>query len=197
MTESDSYQVPFSWSGDGKLLAYVEINAETGRSIGLLSLEGEPSSRLVMDTRFDERSPSISPDGRWLAYDCDESGRKEIYVQSLPDMSGKWQVTTEGGSEPLWSPDGRELFYRVENRMMAVTIETDPIFVSGNPILLFEGQYYEEPTGSRSYDVSPDGQRFLMIKEGDSADDQRNRTELIGVENWFEELKRLAPVEGM
>ena len=196
MTESDSYQAPHSWSGDGKLLAYTEFSTETGRSIGLLSLEGEPSSRLVLDTRFDERNPSISPDGRWLAYDCDESGRHEIYVQSLPDMSGKWQVTTEGGSQPLWSPDGRELFYRVENRMMAVSVETDPTLVPGNPKLLFERHYYEETTGSRNYDVSPDGQRFLMIKEGDSSEDRRNRTELIVVENWFEELKRLAPVEG-
>ena len=109
LTKSDSYQLAFSWSRDGKLIAYVEINAETGRSIGLLSLEREPSSRLVLDTRFDEGNPSISPDGRWLAYDCNESGRHEIYVQSLPDMSGKWQVTSEGGSEPLWSPAVRLL----------------------------------------------------------------------------------------
>jgi len=193
LTVSDSHQAPYSWSSDGKLIAYLEHNVDTGRSIALLSLEGEPSSRLVLDSRFDERNPSISPDGHWLAYQCDESGRPEIYVQSLPDMSGKWQVTNEGGFEPLWSPDGRELFYRLGNKMMAVSVETDPAFAPGNPKLLFERQYYLEAGGARSYDVSPDGQRFLMIKEGDGAEDQRNRTELIVVENWFEELKRLAP----
>ena len=193
LTNNVSYQAVHSWSRDGKLLAYVEINSESGRNIGLITFKGKPSSRLILTTPHDERTPSISSDSRWLAYACDESGRHEIYVQSLPDLKKKWQISNGGGSDPVWSPDGRELFYRVENKMMSVPIDSDPTFTFGNPSVLFDRHYYEESMSGRNYDIAPDGKRFLMMKESNSIEDQRTRTELVVVENWFEELKRIAP----
>src|ERR1700676_3906504 len=92
-------------------------------------------------TRFNETTPRFSPDGRWLSYISDESGRYEVYVQPYPGPGGKWQISTEGGTEPVWNPNGRELFYRSGAKMMVVDIATQPNFVPGKPRMLFEGPY--------------------------------------------------------
>ena len=133
----------------------------------------------------------FSPDGRWLAYVSDESGRYEIYVQPYPGPNGKWQISTGGGTEPRWNPKGRELFYRSGNKMMAVDIATQPSFTVGKPRILFEGQYQPTPTTSPNYDVSPDGQRFLMLKPSAAA--EAAPTQINVVLNWFEELKQKVP----
>jgi eukaryotic-like serine/threonine-protein kinase len=143
-------------------------------------------------TRFNEGGASFSPDGRWLAYVSNESGRPEIYVQPYPGPGGKWQISTEGGTEPLWNRNGRELFYRSGKKMMAVQITTQPAFAASKPTMLFERDYAASEflaTGI-AYDVSPDGQRFLMVKESDQA---AAATQINVVLNWFQELKRLAP----
>ena len=101
-------------------------------------------------------------------------------------------ISTSGGTHPLWAPDGRELYYLSGAALMAAPIQTDPSFTPGTPEVLFEGNYYYSSQG-RSYDVAPDGQRFLMIKAGDLSDESSSAPELIIVENWFEELKRLVP----
>jgi hypothetical protein len=140
----------------------------------------------LLATRFSETSPTLSPDGRWLAYVSNESGRYEVYVQSYPGPGARLQVSTDGGRAPLWSADGRQLFYRYADQMMAVPVAAGPSFSAGKPRLLFEGRY------AGGYDVSPDGRRFLMIRiEEESAD----KTELHVVLNWFEELKRLVPTK--
>ena len=100
-----------------------------------------------------------------------------------------WQISTEGGDEPLWARNGRELFYREGNKMMAVKVTTQPTFRAGTPSLLFEGQYHHEPGWRTNYDITPDGQRFLMIQLGEGA----RPTQINVVLNWFEELKRLVP----
>ena len=144
----------------------------------------------VIDSDFDESNPAVSPDGRWIAYESNESGRIEVYIQAFPERSGKWQISTEGGTVPLWGPNGRELFYRNGDDMMRVPLETSPSFAPGRPEVLFSGNYFA--FSARAYDISPDGERFLMVKP----DDDEN-TELSVVLNWFDELKRLVPTNNL
>jgi hypothetical protein len=107
----------------------------------------------------------VSPDGRFLAYVSDESGREEVYVQPFPELGSKKKVSVDGGSEPLWSRDGRELFYRTETRMMAVDVATEPDFEPGSPRALFDDPYYRSRLGRAAYyDVSPDGDFFYMFQ---------------------------------
>jgi len=135
--------------------------------------------------------PAFSPDGRWVAYLSDESGRQEIYVRPFPGPGGKMQISTEGGTEPMWARNGRELFYRNGDKMMVTAVETQPVFAASKPELLFEA-HYETGLSSfeRDYDVSPDGQRFLMIK---GSEQESAATQLNVVLNWSDELRRLAP----
>lgn len=191
LTTSEHLHTPHCWSPDGRILAFIEVNPTTGRDIWLLPVEGERKPYPFLQTQFNESAPRFSPDGRWLAYVSDESGRFEVYVQSFPGPGGKWQISTDGGSEPVWNPNGRELFYRVGNKMMAVDIMTETFFTVGKPKVLFEG-WYEKSTVSRAnYDVAPDGQRFLMVKPGEQ---EQPPTQINVVLNWFEELKRRVPV---
>jgi len=112
-------------------------------------------------------------------------------VQPYPGPGGKWQISTEGGTEPVWNPNGRELFYRSGDKMMAVDIATQHGFSAGTPRMVFEGQYEKAPFPISNYDVSPDGQRFLMLKPVDQA--QAAPTQINVVLNWFEELKQKVP----
>jgi hypothetical protein len=142
-------------------------------------------------TPFNEGSPIFSPDGRWLAYISDASGRHEIYVQPYPGPGGRLQISTEGGTEPVWSRNGRELFYRSGDKMMAVEIDTRSSFSAGKPKSLFQGSYLPAPALLANYDVAPDGRHFLMLKPGG---EEQAPTQVNLVLNWFEELKRLVPV---
>ena len=126
-----------------------------------------------------------------MAYASDESGRNEIYVQPYPGPGGKWQISTEGGTEPTWNRNGRELFYRSGDKMMDVDISTQPSFAAGNAKVLFQGHYQPTPGTLPNYDVSPDGQRFLMIKPSEQG--QVAPTQINVVLNWFEELKQKVP----
>jgi serine/threonine protein kinase/Tol biopolymer transport system component len=191
LATSEFVQIPASWSPDGQLLAFSEVNPTTGYDIWVLRLS-DRKAQLFLQTRFNEAAPQFSPDGHWLAYISDESGRKEVYVQPYPGPGGKAQISTEGGVEPLWNRNGRELFYRSGKKMMAVEIATKPSFSAGTPKVLFEGQYQSLPTISTpNYDVSPDGQRFLMLKPTEQA--QAAPTQINVVLNWFEELKQKVP----
>jgi Tol biopolymer transport system component len=192
LTTSEYNNFPMSWSPDGQLLAFVEVNPTTGYDIWVLRL-GDRKAQPFLRTPFNESAPRFSPDGRWLAYISNESGRWEIYVQPYPGPGGKWQISTEGGTEPMWNPKGRELFYRSGEKMMAVDIATQPSFAAGKPRVLFEGRYNPAPGTGTNYDVSPDGQRFLMIKPSEQA--QAAPTQINVVLNWFEELKRRVPTE--
>ncbi len=148
----------------------------------------------MLETEFLERNAALSPDGRWMAYQSNESGQYEVYVRPFPDVNGgRWQVSSGGGEWPLWSPDGRELFYVGSESMMAVPIETEPTFTQGTVDLLFDlGPYLRSPR-SRKIDISPEGDRFLMLKAGGGLDETAETTSIIVVQNWFEELKRLVP----
>ena len=191
LTETTESLYPSSISPDGKLLVY-RVGA-TAFDLGLLSLEGEGAPEPLLDSEFGERNGEISPDGRWLAYQSDESGEDRIYVKPFPDVDrGRHLISAGGGSEPLWSPDGTELFYRSGDRLMAVPVRTEPAFEAGSPEVLFTGSYAFQI--GRDYDISPDGQRFLMIKLAETTEG-RERSHVVLVQNWFEELKRLVPVD--
>jgi len=187
---SEYAHTPGSWSPDGQLLAFHEINPATGVDIWVLRM-GDRKAQPFLRTRFNEGVPRFSPDGRWLSYISNESGRYEVYVQPYPGPGGKWQISTEGGTEPAWNRNGRELFYRSGDKIMAVDIATQPGFTFGKPRMLFEGQSQPSPVLAPNYDVSPDGQRFLVIKGSEQA--QAAPTQINVVLNWFEELKQKVP----
>ena len=136
---------PLLWSiaPDGRTLAGTESTPETGWDLLSVALEGEPQVQPLLADNFQETNPEISPDGRWLAYASDESGQREIYVSPFPNPAeGKWRVSRDGGTEPLWAADGRELFYRDGSAVLAVSVDTSSAFTSGEPLLLFTGPYY-------------------------------------------------------
>jgi eukaryotic-like serine/threonine-protein kinase len=177
-----------SWSPDGQVLSFEEINPTTGRDVWILSLS-DKKARPLLNTQFNETAPEFSPDGNWLAYASDESGRYEIYVQPYPGPGGKWQISTDGGTEPRWARNG-EIFYRSGDKMMAVDTKLKPTFSADKPKMLFEGSYLPTLQTMANYDVTPDGQRFLMVK----ASEQDASTRQINVVlNWFEELKQKVP----
>ncbi|MGH9253326.1 MAG: TolB family protein [Vicinamibacterales bacterium] len=155
----------------------------------MVSLQGERNPKPFIQTPFTESAPRFSPDGHWLAYTSNESGRPGVYVQPFPGPGGKWLISTDGGAEPIWSRNRRELFYRNGDKMMAVGVETEPTFKAATPRMLFERCGYG--TGSRNYDVAPDGQRFLMLKQ--PAEETATPPQIVVVKHWVEELKRLVP----
>ena len=144
---------------------------------------------------FDERNAELAPKGQWLAYESNESGRFEIYVRPFPTVdSGRWQVSTSGGRTPVWSRSGNELFYLAPDRtIQGVRVEGSPSWRNGTPTTVLQGNYLL-PTDvqvGRTFDIAPDGKRFLMVKAGSGEDAPAQS--LVVVENWFEELKRLVP----
>jgi len=191
LSTSEYLHAPISWSPDGQVLAFFELNAATQRDIWVLRVS-DHKAQPVLRTPFDEADPMFSPDGRWMAYISNESGRYEVYVQPYPGPGGKYQISTEGGTEPAWNRNGKELFYRSGDKMMAVDIVTQPSFAAGTSRVLFEGRYEVAPFPITNYDVSPDGQRFLMLKPVEQTGAAPAQINV--VLNWFEELKRRVPV---
>ena len=182
------------WSADGQTLLYWEARARPP-DVGRLSMGGDRATELLLDTEFVEVNAVISPDGGWMAYESYETGQAEVYVQRFPGLGGKQPISTNGGQHPLWSLDRRELFYRTQTAVMRVPVlQIDPTFRAGSPEVLFETPgYLLNP--AQGHDLHPDGQRFLMVK-GVSTDESLTSAEpqIVLVENWFEELKRLVPV---
>jgi Tol biopolymer transport system component len=180
--------LPQSLTPDGNVVAFVK-NAD----LWILQIEGDREPQPFITSPNSERFPKFSPDGKWIAYVSNELGPMNVYVSPYPKPDVKYLVSEEeGGGQPVWSPDGTELFYRIGNRMMVVSVETEPTFRPGRPEVLFEGRYVNSRIRiwNPYYDISPDGQRFLMIK------DVEGRTGQINVVlNWFEELKRLVPTD--
>jgi serine/threonine-protein kinase len=197
LTESPNGKNPNAVTPDGSRLVFREATPVTTDDLLLIPLAPPRQPRLLVQTRFSERNAAISPDGRWIAFDSTESPRAEIYVRPFPDVStGRWQVSTAGGRTPLWSRDGRELFFvSPDDVVMRLPIEAAASWRSGVPSPLFQNQnrYFHQPPGgslARTFDVGPDG-RLLMIKNVDTAGQPPNQ--MVLVQNWTEELKRLVP----
>ena len=209
LTTSMNQQMPSSWSPDGKTLLFVEPKPSTSRiapttttspfelnSRRIMILRaGETPPQPLLGTRSSESEPDFSPDGRWIAYVSDESGRDEVYVQSFPKLGSRHQISNHGGTGPAWSRDGHELFYTETERaipgaaqlvrMMTVSVTTGAAFAAGVPRSLFEGRLTIQ-TATRGYDVTADGQRFLMVQTKDRPPVTPNQ--MILVQNWFEEM---------
>ena len=180
---------PLDWTPDGRVVV------QTGPGdVGVVTIEDGGTLEMLLDTESFEGFPHLSPDGRWLAYTSDESGALEVYVRSFPDLDGKWQVSTEGGKEPLWSPDGRELFFIGGGKLWAVQVETEATFVRSMPESLFDVTPFEDVI-FRGWDITPDGERFLF---GRSFSEQvvGGNESFVFVQNWFSELQARVPTGG-
>ncbi|HEY7543982.1 MAG TPA: hypothetical protein VID27_03825, partial [Blastocatellia bacterium] len=170
---------PYACSPDDRSLAVVVTYSSTNSDILILAQDRKTSP--FLNTPFIEDTPRLSPDGRWLAYFSMESGHSEVFVSSYPGRAGKIPVSRGGGMYPVWSPDGRELFYRSGNKLYAVAVKSGADFTAGQPRVLFEGPYLI------GYDVALDGQRFLMVRNEQGS----MPTQMHVVLNWTEELRRL------
>lgn len=187
----DPGALPFALSPDGRTLLFGSNSSSfAGRqSVHTFALDGSEKVQPFLQSSSNFTSPHFSPDGHWVAYMSDESGRREICVQPFPGPGGKWLLSTEGGEYPRWAGNGRELFFVSGERLMSVALETQPVFKAASPRPVIQTTGY---LGAGNYDVMPDAQHFLMIRQNDSGISPK---ELNVVLNWFDELKRLAPAE--
>jgi Tol biopolymer transport system component len=192
---ADLFQNPVGWSPDGKYLAYEQGSMSKGVDIFVLPVGSNAKPIPVSGGNFMEGSPKFSPDGAWLVFCTNESKRAEVYVQPFPGPGPKIQISSDGGTDPIWSRDGREIFYRNGDKMMTVDVASKPAFRAGRPRELWSGHYSHgmssscgpPGTSSSNYDVSPDGKRFLMVKDAMQDAVARN---IVVVMGWSEELKR-------
>jgi Tol biopolymer transport system component len=178
---SENWIYPNSFSPDGALVAFSE-QTRSGYDIGLVAPARGASPRPFLATPLEELIPRFSPDGKWIAYVARESGHADIFVRPYPGPGAKVLVSSKGGDEPAWAPNGRELFYREGPRMMAVPIRTAPQFQAGVPEVLFEG-LYEPGNEYVNYDVSADGRRFVLVKGSETP------LQIVVVPDWFDELE--------
>jgi hypothetical protein len=197
----DRLLFPWCFSKDGSNLINGELIGGNRMDIGMISMEGEHEHKPLLTEEYVEMQPKISPDGRWMAYTAMESDNWGVYVRPFPDVNGgKWQVSPGIGIGPLWSPDGKELFYRSPDGIMAVPVDTEPTFKLGKPKVLFPDTYISLLGGGsegHAWDIHPDGERFLMMKPFDVATPEEGspKPKIIIVRNWFEELKERVPVD--
>jgi serine/threonine-protein kinase len=216
ITEGETGKVPTAVAPGGTEILFRDITPDTGVDLGRLRIS--PASPQAVNTptplvrtTFSERNAEVSPGGQWLAYESDESGRLEIYVRPFPDVNGgRWQVSTNGGRMPLWSRDGKELFYvsldgvagalgdrAVETgaaTMMVSRVQAGPTWVAASPVQLFRANYvFATGANTRTFDIAPDGKRFLMIKDIETR--SVTQASIVVVEHFDEELKRLVPTK--
>jgi Tol biopolymer transport system component len=178
-----------SWSPDGRFLLYTEVNTPTGNDIVYLPLDGDRKPVPFLATEFSEAEGAFSPDGRWVAYQSEDSARSEVFVRPFPPRGGKWQISVDGGTHPRWSKSGKELFFRNGNSVMVVEVDiTGDALRAATPVKLFEGPFQQATIGGSTYadwDVSPDGQSFVLLRG-------ENRLavpdHVVIVLNWFDEL---------
>jgi eukaryotic-like serine/threonine-protein kinase len=178
---------PMSWSSDGRVLMFVSVNQATANDIMFVDRQDPAKAKPFVQTAFREGAPTFSPDGHWIAYVSDKSGRDEIYLRPFPGPGEDVTVSAEGGIEPAWARGTGELFYRQGDAVMAVEVKTAPALQVGKPRRLFAGHYSRVGGVFANYDVTADGQRFLMVRSGN----QEAATRINVVINWFEDVKRL------
>jgi eukaryotic-like serine/threonine-protein kinase len=186
-----------SWSPDGNVIAYTVAGPGIPAKIMIARLDGNAQAQSVDNEKAPEGSPKFSPDGRWLTYCSNESGKPQVYVQAFPGPGAKIQISNDGGTDPVWKRNGGELYYRNGDSMMAVAVTTAPIFVAGRPQQLWKGHYSHGmstscgPPGATSsnYDVTADGKRFVMVKDDDQ--DRAVSRQIVVCLGWADELRRM------
>jgi len=212
ITKSNNNHFIPTLSPDGRIAVMVEQGPSTGTlDLTMVRLNGSPTPGVpstqtslpatktepLVATMSSELHPDISPDGRWIAYTSDRSGRRQVIVQSFPGLEGLWKVSVdaEGGDRPLWSRSGKELFYAtLKGTIMMVPFEDTPTFDPRTPVRLFDWPTVTTTTQGRSFDISRDGQRFLMVKEGSVGEGSKSLSSPITVSlNWIQELKGKIP----
>jgi Tol biopolymer transport system component len=181
-------KIPVSWSARG-VLAYYEIAEATQRDVWIVDLAGDRTPTPFVATPANELSPVFSPDGGYLAYVSNETGQNEVYVRAFPPPGPVTAVSIDGGSEPVWSRDGKELFYRHGDRLMSVSVRYSPRFEVGRPVEAMDVPLLPGSGGNASYDVAADRSKFLMLRPPAEGSVEELRLVL----NWTDELRRLTP----
>ena len=180
LTETLSVDIPISVAADDTIFFY-QVNADTQRDIFTLKPDG--SVETLVAERHNERSPSVSPDGRWFAYVSDETGQDEVYVQPYPTTGQRWRVSSDGGTEPRWAPDGSAIYFRNAEALLEAAVTLAPEFLPAAPVELFRGPYVLDDFGNPNFDVARDGKHFLMVR-GEPTEAAR----LSVVVNWLASL---------
>jgi serine/threonine-protein kinase len=198
LTESPNGQVPSAVTPDGRRLVFTDRSSTTGYDVMAVALDGKHQVTPLAQTPFDESNGIVSPDGRWLAYEANDTGSFEIYVRSFPDVNGgRWQVSTTGGTQPLWARSGQDLFYlRPDGALMRAAVKSGPAWTASVPTKMFDGPYALRTGGypARNYDIAPDDQRFLMMKPT-GGDATGTTPQIVVVQHFDEELRRLIPTK--
>jgi serine/threonine-protein kinase len=199
LTESPVIQAPTGVLPDGARVLLTERSSKTGADVMMLPLDGTHHVLPLVQTSFDERNGIVSPDGRWLAYEANDTGVFEVYVRPYPDVGrGRWQVSTNGGTQPLWAHNGQELFYLArDGALMRVGLMGGSSWTVSKPTKVLEGRYVVATAGvslQRNYDIAADDRQFLMIKDG-GAGGSDTRPQIVIIQHFDEELKRLVPLK--
>jgi eukaryotic-like serine/threonine-protein kinase len=192
---------PYSFFPDGRRLAYMELDRDNGFDLWTLPLDtsdpdhpkpGKPE--LFLRTAFNEIHPAVSPDGHWIAYQSNESGRYEVYVRPFPGPGGKWQISSAGGRLPVWSRNGRELFFQnLDNRIIAADYEPKNESVVVGKARPLSDQQLHDVSGFLNYDLAPDGKRFAIMPELKAPTEEKGSVHMTFLLNFFDELRRRAP----
>ena len=181
-------QFPQSITADGRTLGFRVNAGSSGRGdLHVTTLDGSGGTRPLFETPFVERSAAVSPNGKWLAFDSDQTGRFGVYVRPFPHVgTQQWQISGAGGGGPIWSRSGRELFFlAADGNMMVVDVKAENEFSPSLPVKLFNASaYYSSAFGLGLYDISPDGRRFVMVKEIPSAKPSEPTAHLVVTTNW-------------
>jgi serine/threonine-protein kinase len=197
LTQNKKRQFPWSFTPDGKRLAFFESGGG-GYDLWTVPLEGDSAGlrggqpEVFLQTQADERHLSFSPDGRWLAYSSNESGAFQVYVRALPDKGGKWQISDSGGTYPMWSHNGDELFFEtLDNHIMVApyTVKGDH-FAAGKPRLWSEKQLGGTANVAKNVDLAPDGKRVVALIPAETTEGQKAQNHMIFLENFFDEVRR-------
>jgi len=200
LTQSKNFQYPWSFTADGRRLAFYEVNPETAADIWTVPLESDGAGlragkpELFLQTPFYERHPSFSPDGGWMAYSSNESGSYQVYVRAFPDKGGKWQISNSGGMYPQWSRNGRELFFRTEDNQIMVagyTVKGDSL-VADKPLVWSEKRIANIGLFG-NYDLAPDGKRIAALMPAETPQAQQAQNHVIFLESFFDEVRRKLP----
>jgi len=199
LTTNPAPQRPYAWADGVRTLLFDQRSIDQTGAADIYGLtSGEPAARPLVQTAAREVEPSLSPDGRWLAYTGGElAGEPDVFVRPFPNVdAGRWRISTESGDSPVWSPDGKRLFFISRGRAMSVAVETAPTFHAGTPALMFDlPPFYKSAMRvTRQWDIAPD-ERFLIVNPGEGAASDESQSRIVVVLNWHQELKRLAPAK--